>query len=65
MVTQNQAEKKRLRKVLVNLDCVTSTLTQFRLTALLIFFGGGGDKNQKTKETNVHKKTSLPLGTID
>ena len=55
MVTQNQAEKKRLRKVLVNLDFVTSTLTQFRLTALLIY---GGNKNQKTKETNVHKTTS-------
>ena len=47
MVKQNQAEKKRLRKVLVNLDFVTSTLTQFRLTALLIL---AGNKNQKTKD---------------
>ena len=53
MVTQNQAEKKRISKELVILDFVTSTQTvQIECSAHF------GEKKTTPKETNVHKKTS-------
>ena len=55
MVTQNQAEKKKTPQSTSESGFCNFNTDTVQINCSAHF---GGNKNQKTKETNVHKKTS-------